>query len=93
MSVTNEDDEQNQRLSRLEAGQASMGRSLGRSLDQVRDNFTRHEEGCDKHWKDQFEHNAKVDGHMRFTKWLGGAILTGLAGLLALFIEHFLGKL
>ena len=89
MSVTDEDDEQNQRLARLEAGQSS----LGRSLDQVRDAFTGHESECQENWRDQRTHNTKVESHIKFQRWLGAALLTGVAGIVGLLIEHFLGKL
>ena len=89
MSISRMDNEQDQRISRVEESMDS----LARSVDLLRDELRAHEKQCSRYWKDQTTLNAELRGFMRAAKWLGGTILTAILGVGGLLIEHFLGAI
>ena len=71
------DNQQNERLATLEAN----SHSLGRSIDQVRDNLQDHEATCAENWKEQREKTTGLQMQLKLILWVAGAGLA--AGLTA----------
>ena len=79
--ISDADSEQNAQIARIDEA----CRSLGRSIDQVRDKFNDHETRCQENWREQKESNGAINQKLKLILWVFGTLATIAGGVAA---EH-----
>ena len=70
--ITDTDGEQNERLKAVEES----CKSLGRSVDLVRDDLREHEAQCKENWRRQNSATGRIEGQLKTILWVLGGIGT-----------------
>ena len=79
--ISDADSQQNAQIARIDEA----CRSLGRSIDQVRDRFDDHEDRCRENWKEQMRSNGSIAQKLKLILWVFATLATIAGGVAA---EH-----
>ena len=95
--ISEQDNEQDQRIAKVEAEQTALGRSIDqvrdltiRTGDEIKADFHSHEDTCKENWRQQRESNVKSAQQLKLILWVLGVVG---AAVITVAVENFWTKI